>query len=109
MLSDRLTGLHLQLKEHEMSKADMTICDARRQYKIDGKKEWKWVQVPVATLSEGEVVRCTHCHGKVRIHRQKVENGPQDHVEHPSRVDSENCCGGRNFKGTHSMSSRPVE
>jgi hypothetical protein len=49
-----------------------------------------------------------HCQGEVRVHRQQVEHGPQDHVEHRSRKDSEGCKGGHYFQGMHRLSSRPV-
>jgi hypothetical protein len=49
-----------------------------------------------------------HCHGAVRIHRQKVANGPQDHVEHRSRQDSQGCRGGIYFDGNHRLSASPV-
>lgn len=91
-----------------MLKADMTICDVRRHYKVELAKEWRWIQVPVASVGEGETVRCSHCHGKVRVPRKRVGHVPQDHVEHSLREDSENCQGSDKFKGTHSMSSRPV-
>jgi hypothetical protein len=45
----------------------------------------------------------------VRVHKQKVGRGPEDHVEHRSRQDSERCRGGIYFKGTHQMSLMPVE
>ncbi len=88
---------------------DMTKCDVKRLYKSNETKDMKWVQRPVAEVQEGERVRCTHCHGKVRVHRQHVSHGPQDHVEHTSREDSENCRGGHHFKGTHKRSGHPID
>jgi hypothetical protein len=45
----------------------------------------------------------------VRIHRQKVADGPQDHVKHRSRADSQSCQGDEHVEGTPLRSSRPVE
>lgn len=94
-----------------MSDSQMTSCERRTQYKRDGGYEWRWKEVPVSEAigSDSGSIRCVHCHGAVRIHRQKVAHGPQDHVEHMSRQDSENCRGGHHFKGTHRRSSQPVE
>lgn len=89
----------------------MTRCEIRTQYRVDGANEWRWKEVPVAEAigPGGSSIRCLHCHGAVRVHRQKVEHGPQDHVEHLSRLDSESCRGGHYFKGEHRQSSQPVE
>lgn len=89
----------------------MTSCERRTQYKRDVGYEWLWKEVPVAEVigAAGKSIRCVHCHGAVRIHQQKVSHGPQDHVEHLSRQDSENCRGGHYFKGEHRRSSQPVE
>jgi hypothetical protein len=51
-----------------------------------------------------------HCHGAVQIRRQSVDNGPEDHVEHRLRQDSENCEGGSIYDdGKHRLSLQPVE
>ena len=94
-----------------MSTDLMTVCERRTQYKIDGQYEWRWKEVAVSEAigKSGKDIRCAHCHGAVRIHQQQVAHGPQDHVEHRSRQDSENCKGGHYFKGTHRLSSQPVE
>jgi hypothetical protein len=88
----------------------MTRCEERRQYVIDGKREWRWKEVPVSKAigASPKDIRCMHCHGAVRIHRQQVEHGPQDHVEHRSRQDSEGCRAGVYFMGEHRMSTSPV-
>jgi hypothetical protein len=88
----------------------MTRCERRTKFKVDGQYEWRWKEVPVAdVIAVGpQDVRCVHCHGAVRIHRQQVEHGPQDHVEHRSHQDSEGCQGGHYFQGVHRMSSDPV-
>jgi hypothetical protein len=88
----------------------MLKCERKALFKINNEKVWKWVEVDVAALHSGEQpeIRCIHCHGRVRVHKQNVEHGPQDHVEHLSRQDSENCRGGHYFNGEHKISLQPV-
>lgn len=89
----------------------MTECERRTLYKRNGEKVWDWKRIKVADLDlsvSSRDIRCAHCHGKVRLHKQQVEHGPQDHVEHYSRQDSEGCSGGHYFQGTHRMSANPV-
>lgn len=89
----------------------MFECEAKLLFKIDGQKEWRWEKRPVARLAGGtqRSIRCEHCHGAVRVHRQRVPHGPADHVEHLHRSDATHCRGGHDFCGTHSMSANPVE
>ena len=90
----------------------MVRCEHRRKFKIEGAYEWRWKEVAVSEIVGTALpadVRCLHCHGAVRLHRQQVEHGPQDHAEHRSHQDSEGCPGGHYFLGTHRMSSQPVE
>ena len=89
----------------------MLKCERKARFKENDEKVWKWVEAKVADLPSGEQpdIRCIHCHGRVRVHKQHVDHGPQDHVEHMSRQDSENCRGGYHFKGEHKMSLNPVE
>ena len=93
-----------------MSDDLMTRCERRTQYKLNEEYEWRWKEVPVSEAIgvASKNLRCLHCHGAVRIHQQQVAHGPQDHVEHLSRQDSENCKGGHYFKGEHRLSSQPV-
>lgn len=89
----------------------MIECDRRTLYKRNGERVWDWKRVKVADLDPSVTsrdIRCAHCHGKVRLHKQQVDHGPQDHVEHYSRQDSEGCRGGIYFQGTDRMSSNPV-
>jgi hypothetical protein len=88
----------------------MLRCAQRREYLVNGKHEWRWKEVAVADAVDagGEHIRCMHCHGSVRTHRQKVAHGPQDHVEHRSRQDSVGCRGGIYFDGSHRLSATPV-
>jgi hypothetical protein len=77
-----------------------------------GESEWRWVEVAASRVAgvARSGIRCMHCHGAVRLHRQQVDHGPQDHVEHLHRSDSEHCRGGHYFTGPdHQMSLQPVE
>jgi hypothetical protein len=89
----------------------MTRCERRKRYKINDSYELRWKEVPVSEVLDAvpSDIRCLHCHGRVRVHRQQVAHGPQDHVEHRSRQDSEHCPGGHYFVGDARMSSNPVE
>ena len=89
----------------------MLRCEQRREYLINNKHEWRWKEVPVgeATDASSNDIRCMHCHGAVRLHRQKVAHGPQDHVEHLSRQDSTGCRGGIHFDGNRRLSVQPVQ
>lgn len=83
-----------------MTQQLMTRCETKRLYKVNGNKEWRWVDVAVADIapdSESQI-RCAHCHGAV-----KVVKG-NEHVAHRSRADADNCQGGQ----AQSLSSRPV-
>lgn len=88
----------------------MLRCKQRRQYIVGDQREWRWKEVPVAEVAgtSSEDIRCMHCHGLVRVHRQQVAHGPQDHVEHRSRDDSKGCRAGVHFQGQHRMSAKPV-
>jgi hypothetical protein len=94
-----------------LSSSIMERCEIRKLFMRNGSKVAEWVEVPVRGLPSGSdgLVRCAHCHGAVRVHVQKVLHGPTDHVEHLNREDSEGCKGGHHFKGTHRMSTRPIE
>jgi hypothetical protein len=89
----------------------MTICDQKKQFKVGEAYEWRWTPVNVSEIVglPNPRIRCAHCRGAVRLHRQHVEHGPRDHVEHRSRHDSEHCRGGHYFQGDHRLSSRPLE
>jgi hypothetical protein len=89
----------------------MIECERRTLYKRDGEKVWDWKRVKVADFDasvSSRDIRCAHCHGKVRLHKQRVDHGPQDHVEHYSRQDSEGRPGGVHFQGTDRILSNPV-
>lgn len=93
-----------------MPKDLMLRCEQRSQYKVESGYEWRWKEVPVSEVvgTQPSDIRCMHCHGAVRLHRKKVEHGPQDHVEHRLKQDSESCRGGVYFSGEHLMSTQPV-
>lgn len=88
----------------------MLRCEERREYVSGEGREMRWKEVPVSQAMDAASgdVRCKHYHGAVRIHRQREPNGPQDHVEHKLRQDSEGCRGGIHFDGNHRLSSLPV-
>ncbi len=94
-----------------MATGKMYECEVKRPFKVNGVLEWRWVQKTVSALVSGNYpdYRCMHCQGAVRVHKQQVDHGPADHVEHLRRADSENCLGGSYFKGTHRRSDEPVE
>jgi hypothetical protein len=91
----------------------MTRCEQKKEFRIaNGDMELRWMEVSASQVSgvSRDRLRCAHCHGAVRLHRQQVEHGPQDHVEHLLRQDSERCRAGHYFSGgEHRMSSQPVK
>jgi len=90
----------------------MKRCEIKTAYMRDGRKVPGWKEIPVSELSTGTQpgVRCVHCHGGVRVHKQHVAgHGPADHVEHLDHQDSEHCIGGHFFLGEHRMSIHPAE
>jgi hypothetical protein len=93
-----------------MARDFMIRCEQRKLYKTDGLYEQRWKDVAVTEILQAapQDIRCVHCHGAVRLHRQQAAQGPQDHAEHRLRQDSEGCRGGHYFRGEHQMSSRPV-
>ncbi len=90
----------------------MICCEQKKDFRGPQGDYTKWVEVSasqVAAVSRDRI-RCKHCHGAVRLHRQQVSHDPQDHVEHLSRQDSEHCIGGHYYKGPPPrLSAQPVE
>lgn len=90
----------------------MFECEQKKEFQVGGTIERRWAQVS-ASLVDGvsrELLRCMHCHGEVRFHKQRQEHGTRDHVEHRSRADSIGCRGGHYFEGgPHRMSLNPVK
>ena len=97
-------------RQPRMPNSLMYDCDVKVLFKVDGVRELRWVTRLVAKLDGGasRAIRCAHCHGEVRVHKQRVPHGPTDHVEHLHRQDAVNCKGGHDFGGTHQMSTIPV-
>ena len=94
-----------------MATGKMYECEVKRPFVRDGVRTLEWVMRPVKEITDGSQIRCMHCHGEVRIHRQRVAHGPRDHVEHRSGKDSEHCRGGSLFRGDdadHKGSNDPV-
>jgi hypothetical protein len=101
-----------------MAKDLMYDCEHRAQF-VDtsdptnrSKRKMGWVAAKVINVpkkTSSRDVRCIYCQGAIRIHRQRQVNGTQDHVEHTSREDSENCKGGIYFKGVHRTSLNVVQ
>ena len=90
----------------------MTRCEQKKEYRIDGHDSWRWVEVAASDVVgvSSEKIRCVHCHGAVRLHRQQVGHGPKDHLEHRLKQDSTHCMGGIYYKGPpHQLSTQPVE
>ena len=94
-----------------MATGQMYECDQKKECLVAGRIERRWVRTSAARVDgvSKELLRCMHCHGSARLHKQRVPHGPRDHVEHLSRTDSINCQGGHYFRfGTlHQMSSNP--
>ena len=90
----------------------MYECEVRALFKVNGQREYRWVVKPVTTLATSGAqpdIRCMHCHGRIRVHKQHVEHGPTDHVEHLAHDDSVHCRAGHHFDGEHRLSVNPVE
>jgi hypothetical protein len=88
----------------------MFECEVKKQFLVGSKREWRWSKVPVTKIFDAgpNQVRCLYCHGAVKVRVQKAPEGPQDHVEHKSRKDSEGCPAGEHFQGQPRLSSEPV-
>lgn len=95
-----------------MATGQMYECEEKKTFvQPDGSFQKRWVKIPVSKVIgiDKNKIRCCHCHGMVRVHIKKVEHGPEDHVEHLSKQDSEGCRGGMHFQGNHRLSLAPVE
>lgn len=75
-------------------------CEVKKLFKKDGINEWRWVVRPVKdAISDGVTeFRCKDCHGAVKLLGKKVAHGPEPHVVHKSRQDSEYCPAGIYFR-----------
>ena len=86
----------------------MYVCDVKAAFQTSVGVELRWKKTEVEITADTDVIRCSHCHGAVRVHRKRKPDGVRDHVEHRSRQDSEHCKAGHYFKGVHAMSLSPV-
>jgi hypothetical protein len=84
----------------------MTRCETKRLFKVNGVKETRWVDVAVADILGGDapVIRCTYCHGAVKVTPANDARGVEAHVKHRARTDADNCQGGKG----QGRSSKPV-
>jgi len=89
----------------------MTNCEQKKRFMLKREMEWLWIKIPVSLVGTSyEAIRCMYCHGAVRIRRRSVDHGSEDHVEHLSRQDAENCQDDNTYvQGKHRLSSQPVE
>jgi cytochrome c2 len=89
-----------------MPDESMTRCETKRLYKTDAGKEWRWIEIAVADIPSGaeNLIRCTHCHGAIKLHKEKGETGPPHLAKHKARADADNCKNGRGG----SRSSKPI-
>lgn len=90
----------------------MYTCEVQRPFRTpEGSAELRWVERSATQLARGDSLRCQHCHGPVRLHKQREPHGPADHVEHLSGPEVKNCQAGSGFKvksQQHPMSASPV-
>jgi hypothetical protein len=98
-------------RESATAAGKMFECATRRRFrKPDGSTEFEWVSRSVKAIDKGSDIRCAHCEGEVRIHRQRLPDGAPDHVKHTSADDARHCKGSGNFgpDDVHRMSTKPV-
>lgn len=84
-------------------------CEVKRPFMENGQRVRRWIRREVSLIEKQDQIRCYECKGKVRLHRQRIPNGPKDHVEHRERSDSEGCSLGHYYLGKPQASSDPVE
>lgn len=74
-----------------MKKEKIYECEVNKLHQIDGKRFLKWIRRNASEVTRNESIRCHECKGPVRLHKKRIANGPNDHVEHIHRSDSEKC------------------
>jgi hypothetical protein len=84
-------------------------CDVKRMFKTDDGKVLRWVKEWVEGVSKDAAIRCTYCHGGVRIHKASADGLFKRHVEHLQGTGTNDCMAGAYFLGTHKMSDQPIE
>ena len=89
----------------------MLKCEQKKPFMVEGQRVERWAEVNVLDIPKYSrpKVRCIHCNGAVRIHRQHAPKGPQDHVEHRKHQDSAGCKGGVYFVPPHRRSLYPID
>ena len=60
-------------------------CEVLLWFMVGGNREQRWIEREVKLVLDGASVRCKRCKATVRIHRQRIADGPRDHVEHMYR------------------------
>ena len=58
---------------------------------------WKVKNVGEAVIDGDTEFRCKDCHGAIKLHKQRVQNGAAAYVAHTSKQDSEYCPAGLGF------------
>jgi len=92
-------------------------CEAKRRRRTDTgalQSFWKLKSVQESVEDEDKEHRCKDCHGRVKLFRRRLPNGPPSHVEHLTKEDSEYCVAGLHFRRatdgrTPRMSEHPVK
>ncbi len=72
----------------------------RRRVSAKGGYEpfWKVKNVGEAVIDGDTEFRCKDCHGSIKLHKQRVQNGAAAYVAHAWKQDSEYCPAGLNFQ-----------
>jgi hypothetical protein len=92
-------------------------CEVKRRRRTESgtlQSFWKLKSVQEAVEDEDKEFRCKDCHGRVKLHRRRLPNGPASHVAHLTKEDSEYCVAGLLFRRatdgrTPRMSENPVK
>lgn len=66
-------------------------CEEFVPFIENGVRTMKWARKRVIYVDGSREVRCPYCQGEIRIHRNRVAGGPQDHFEHRHAEDSRRC------------------
>lgn len=69
-------------------------CEVLTPFILNGVRVMKWTRKPVVHVDGSRPVRCPYCQGEIRIHKNRVPGGPQDHFEHMRAEDSRRCVAG---------------
>lgn len=69
-------------------------CEEFVPFIENGVRTMKWARKRVIYVDGSREVRCPYCQGEIRIHRNRVAGGPQDHFEHLHAEDSRRCIAG---------------